>query len=171
MKKTVLVLVVLAVFICTAAVWGQGGPRRGGPPPGPPICAAMAVMPPHAPMVDAIGPALQLTTDQVTGLKEILTTSDATILPLVKTAADKSKALRDAVLVPKSQYDQTTVDKLTKEAQTAEAAVLTAGISTWTAIRSSGILTDDQLAKFMAGPVGPPPGGPPPGGGPPPPGN
>jgi hypothetical protein len=124
-------------------------------------CPVMAVMPPHADMIDGIANALELTTDQTTALKTILTKSDAVILPLGKTAADKTAALRTAVMVPASQYDQTTVDTRTTEAMNAESALVAACITAWNDIRSNSTLTDDQLAKLMAGPPPPPP---PPGG-------
>lgn len=160
MKKTAFVLVVLVAAICATAAWSQGGPKPGGPPPPMVICPAMLLLPPPAMAIDNITKGCQLTTDQAAALKTILTSSEADIQPKLQALAEKTKALRTAVLVPTAQYDQAAVDTATADAQTAEAAVVTGSIYWWNQISASGILSADQLAKLMAGPG---PGGPPPG--------
>jgi hypothetical protein len=159
MKKTVLVVLTLAVAMCATAAWGQGGPPPGGPRGMGSV--AMAIMPPRADMTDCITSSLELTTAQATALKSILTTSDSTIQPLMKTAADKCKALRAGI------FDSDNVATLLKDAQTAEQQVIDACMNTWTAIAVSADLnlTSDQLTKLVTGPpCGGPPHGPPPSG-------
>ena len=167
MRKTVLTVVALAVLTCSTVVWGQGPPKGGpGGPPPPPPSAMMAVLPPPAGALDGIVKTLGLTTDQATSLKAILTTSDATIQPLVKIAGDASKALHDSLFA--STFDADAVAVLASTAQTAEGDVIAAAIQVWTQIRTDATLnlTADQLAKLQAGcgSGGPPPPGPPPSG-------
>lgn len=165
MKRTVLIVVMLAV-VCATAAWSQGPPRGGGPRMG---CAAMAVMPPQAAMLDGLAKQIALTADQAAALKTILTASDAAIPPLVQAAAEKSKTLRTAVLVPATEYDADAVAAAVTAAQEAESAVLAACIDTW--CRIGTVLTKEQFTALQTapppGPGGPPPGGPPPGGAPP----
>lgn len=157
MKNTVLALL-LAAAICATAACAQGPPPKPG---GPGCCVAMAVMPPRADMADGLAKVLGLTADQTATLKTILTSSDATLPPLVKAAADASKALRDALFA--ATFDVANVEALSEAALKAEADVVTASIGVWAQIRSSLNLTEDQLAKLQAGPGrgGPPPGPPP----------
>jgi len=166
MGKTV--LIVALIVICATAAFAQGGPPPGGPKGGPggppPICSTMAILPPPAAAVDAITKALGLTTQQAADLKTVLTASGDTLGPLVKTASDATKALRDAVFA--ATYDADAVAAAVTAAQDAEVAIVTASIDTWAKIRA--ILTADQFAKLAAGPGpgGPrPPGPPPPRGG------
>jgi Spy/CpxP family protein refolding chaperone len=161
MKRT---LLVLAAMLCATAAYAQGprpGPGGpGGPPPAPSIM--MALMPPPVAAIDGLTKFLSLTTDQATALKAVLTTSDATIQPLVKAAADASKALRAAVIVPADEFDaDNVVNNLLPAAQNAEGAVATAELGVW--VEMGKILTKDQLTKLQAdrGPGCPPP---PPGG-------
>jgi len=152
MKKVVLIAVLLAVALCAAPVWSQGGPPRGGPHGG-----GMAIQPPPpAAMIDPITAALSLTADQAASLKAILTDADAAIPPLQQAARDAGKALRDAVF--STSADSTaSVDELIDAAQAAQKEVTVASITAWDKIKA--ILTADQFAKLAAGPG---PGGPPP---------
>lgn len=144
-KKAVLIATVLILIIGTTAVWSVGRPGPGGGGPGCMSCPAMAVMPPQAPMLDRIADALQLTEDQVAKLKDILTNGDATIRPLMQTAAEASKALHAAVLA--SNYDEQKVKDLAVKAEKAEAAVVDASIDVWAQIRT--ILKADQIKALQ----------------------
>ncbi len=163
MKKIVLVAVVLAALACSAVIWSQGRPGPAGPPRIG--CPATATMPPQAAMLDRLADALALTEDQAAQLKDVLEASDATIPPLVETAGESCKALREALFA--TDYDAAQVAELATKAESAEAAIVTASIDVWTQIRS--ILRADQIAALQevmsAPPPGPRPGGRP---GPPP---
>lgn len=180
MKKVLLVAVVLAAVISATPVWSQGGPGPGGP--GGPrgmggfgmSCPAMAVMPPQVGMLDRMADALQLTEDQMTKLRTAMTKSDEAMRPLSRSAADSSRALRDALMAP--EFNAQKVKDLAATAEKAEAALVSARIDEWAQIRS--ILTADQAKQLQGmmtmqrpGPGQRPGGPPPPGaGGPPPPG-
>ncbi|MHB9037106.1 MAG: periplasmic heavy metal sensor [Armatimonadota bacterium] len=161
MKTVVLITVALMVMMCVTPVWCQGRPGPGGPGHcGPMPGVGMAVPPPPpAAAIEGITNALQLTADQAASLKTILTASETTIQPLMKAAAEASKALHEAVFA--TEYDAAAVAELAASALTAEGNLVTANIGAWAKIRP--ILTADQLAMLQAGP-GPEhgPGGPPP---------
>jgi Spy/CpxP family protein refolding chaperone len=108
-------------------------------------------------MLDGLSKLLSLTTDQVASMKTILTASDATLQPLMKTASDAGKALHDAVFA--ADYEATAVADLTTEALTAQGNVIDASVAVWAQIRA--VLTADQFAILAAGPG---PGCPPRGG-------
>ena len=194
MKRALLIVVVLAVALSAYAVWGQGGP--GGPQgPGAPGgrqgpgggggrgqgSPAMAVMPPPALLFDNPNNPLQLTDEQKTKLKDIMTQNDTAMPPLMKKLADACQPLRQSLTA--ATFDPQNVKSLATAAEKAEADVVNARIDVWTKIR--GVLTADQITKLqtiMAQPRGPggrmgPGGGPvPPAGGanapaPPPPGD
>ena len=81
MKKTVLIVLALALAACATVVIGQA---PGGPPPGGPrggrggmSCPAMALNVPPA-MVFERAEGLQLTEEQKTKLKDTLAKSDET---------------------------------------------------------------------------------------------
>jgi Spy/CpxP family protein refolding chaperone len=152
MRKTALVLAVLALLLSAALVWGQAPPAgrtgpggtgggRGGFMMGP----AMAVPAPTAMSFDRMFGQLQLTDDQTTKIKDILTKSDTAMTPLAQKSTDATQALRTALLAP--TMDSAKVKGLATAAETAEAAVIDARIQTWTAVR--GILTADQLTKLQ----------------------
>lgn len=167
MKKAVSIAVVLAVALavvmCVMPVWSQGrpgpgGPRgQGGPMPGP---AMLIPPPPPAAAIDGIARALELTANEAAALKAVLTASDAAVQPLMKTAGESARALREAVFA--ADYDARAVEDLAVAAMDAEANVVAASIDVWAQIRS--VLTADQFAKLQPkpGPGCPPPGGPPP---------
>ncbi|MCX6376403.1 MAG: periplasmic heavy metal sensor [Armatimonadetes bacterium] len=173
MKKTMLIVTVLAAVIGATAVWSQGRPGPGGPPgmDGPMMsCPAMAVAPPRADMFDRLAGTLKLSKTQTAKLKQVAAKNDKTLSPLRQKAAEYSRALRDAVLA--SKYDARKTKDLAAKAEKAESNVVAASIGAWTQIRA--ILTADQVAKLRTamshgpgpGPFGPPPGaagfGPPP---------
>ncbi|MDH7601877.1 MAG: periplasmic heavy metal sensor [Armatimonadota bacterium] len=159
MKRTML-FVVAVVLICALAADAQmrvgTGQRAQNPPPGGGMgfgmgfgmCATMAVAPPTAAMVDRMTD-LQLTEDQATRLKSILTESEKQLMSLRQKVADACRALREAVFA--EQYDSAKVQALASEAQKAESAVLSAELQTWAQIRS--VLTAEQVNKLQ-GPVG-----------------
>jgi Spy/CpxP family protein refolding chaperone len=170
MKNTVLVAVVLAALICVMPVWSQGPGGPGGPRGMGGMmmfCPAMAIAPPPVGAIDRITESLQLTTDQTTKMKTVMTTADETTATLTKKAADATKALRDATMA--TTFDATKVKDLAASAEKAEAAVVSNYIDEWTQIRA--IITADQVTKLQeatamrrpAGngqrPNGPPPGG------------
>jgi len=183
MKKTVVIAVVLAALACATVAWSQGPPGPGGM--GRPMMSspAMAVMPPHAGMVNRMTEALQLTEDQTSKLETITAKNDENVRTLSQKSEDASKALHDALLA--ANFDAQKVKDLAATAEKAEAALIGASIDEWTQIRA--ILTTDQakgLQDVMSvrgpgpgqRPFGPPPGGPgtvpmgvPQGGAPPPP--
>ena len=142
MKTAVLIALVMAVMVCVAPAYCQGGP--GGPPP-----------PPPADRIDGITQKLGLTTDQATALKAILATTDTTMQPLMKAAGDANKALHEAFVAA----DFVSAANLATAATDAELALTKASIAAWAQIQASGILTADQFTKLLAGPG---PGGPPP---------
>jgi len=167
MKQIALIVAILTTAVCGASVIGQDTRPRPPAPRGPGglmmTCPAMAVMPPHAGMVDDLARTLQLSKDQTAKLRKVVTDGEKALLPLRKTSANASEALRASVLA--SLYDSKTVAGLSAKAQKSEAAVISASIGEWTWIRA--ILTAKQFAALrqaMAAP-GPRPGGP---GGPPP---
>jgi hypothetical protein len=151
MKTAMWIIVVIAVLACAIAAYCQGGTGGpGGPPPRPP----MAVMPPPpADKIDPIAQALGLTTDQATALKAVLETSDATMQPLMQAAGDADKALHEAF----AAGDFTAAADLASAATDAQLAAIKGGLTAWANIKASGTLTDDQFAKLLAGPGGPPP--------------
>ena len=182
MKKALLLATALTMVVAALA-WcqppagpggpggqgGRGGPgARGGPggpggPGGHAPSVMAALLPPPAGAVDGIARALELTTEQAAQLKAILTASDTTIQPLMKTAADATRAVRDALVA--EDFDAMAVVTLAAAAQTAEADVISASVGVWTQVRSDATLalTADQVAKLMMGPGrGAPPPGPPP---------
>gem|GEM_PF-2908975 len=171
MKKSVIILLVLALALCATVALAQGGPggpggqnRRGG---NNAASLSMAVAPPPAAMIDSIADNLQLTSDQKTKLSAILTKADETLRPLRQKSGQTAIALRDAVL--DSNYDAQKVAQLLADAQKADAAVITAEMQTWDQIRP--VLSADQLNKLKAangrrmggnrGQRGPAPGAPP----------
>src|SRR5690349_15061749 len=137
MKKVIFAATAAACLLASAA-FTQPPPGRMGPP----ISVAMAVMPPHADMIDRMGGQLNLTEDQKAKLKDALIASDNTIKPLVKSAADACRALHDGVLANDSTPANLT--GLASAASTAENAVVTSSLDTWAHVRT--ILTADQLA-------------------------
>lgn len=145
MRKTMLIAVVLALAICVTPVWSQGRPGPGGP--GRHMSGGvMAVpLPPPAAAIDGLTESLELTTNQTASLTEVLTASDETIQPLLKTAEEAAKALRDAVFAP--EYDAAAVEELMNAALAAQTSVVTACINAWSQIRE--ILTADQFAKLQ----------------------
>lgn len=162
MKKIVLVAAILALAVCATAAWSQGG-RPDGPRPGGPgmPSAVTAVMLPPAQMFDQMATDLGLTADQVTELKSIATKNAEVTAPLMKTAADSARALREALLA--SDYDSDSVARLATATQKAETAVITANINAWTQVRAA--ITADQI-KLLQEMMSRPPAGPRPGPGP-----
>jgi len=155
MKRALLIAVALALALSASAVWAQGGPGgRQGPgafggrqAPGGrgQRCPAMAVMPPPAAVLNDLSGALQLTDDQKTKLKDIMTQSDATMAPLLKKFADALQTLRTALTA--ASFDPRNVKSLAAAAEKAEADIVNARIDVWTKIR--GVLTADQITKLQ----------------------
>lgn len=152
MKTSILIALMLAV-VCLTPGWCQGGHGPGGP--GMPS-AVSAIMPPHADMIDGLTNSLNLTTDQASSLKTILTEADTTIKPLVQASGDAAKALRDAIFA--TTYDADTVTAAVEASEAADAAVVSACVDVWVKIRA--ILTADQIALLQEcpGPGAPPDG-------------
>jgi len=154
MKNTKLLTVtamgVLCMCLAVAGIAQQGTGGPGGPPPP----SGGIPPPPPADRVDGITQGLGLTSDQATALTAILTTTDATMKPLMEAVGDATKALRDAF----KAADFTTAATLTMAKADAELAATNASIVAWAQIKASGILTTDQFAELLAGPK---PGGPP----------
>ena len=156
MKKTVFVIVALALAACATTALAQGpnpAPPAGGfaGPPGAGMmgggmgtCPAMVLSPPPAGIVDRAD-ALQLADGQKTKLKDVLTKSEETLMPLRQKAGEASRALRQAIFAP--EFDASKIKQLVTDAQNAEVAILKAEIGIWGQIR--GILTADQLAKLQ----------------------
>ncbi|MCE5323011.1 periplasmic heavy metal sensor [bacterium] len=168
MKTKVLIGLVLAMILCMTPVWcQQGGPRQGGVGMS---SVVMTVMPPQANMIDRLAEQLDLTEDQVSSLKTVLTEGNTTVQSLQKTSSSAAQALRKALFA--STYDADAVADAAAKAEKAEAAVVTASINVWVQIRE--VLTADQITAlqsattFSGGPGGPGgqgrPGGPPPDG-------
>ncbi|MGQ9454850.1 MAG: periplasmic heavy metal sensor [Armatimonadota bacterium] len=169
--KRYYVLVVVLTFMCSALAQAQsrtGTGRQGmaGQRPlggmmgfGMGMCAAMAIAPPSAAMMDRFAGLLE--DDQPARLKAVLEDSDKKLATLREKAADASRALRQAVFA--EGFNLAEVQSLAAEAQKAEAAILNAEIQTWAQIR--GILNSKQvgmLQDLLARPSGRPmPGGPP----------
>lgn len=170
MRKSVVIAVVLTAVLCVSAAWCQGPPPGGpGGPGGPGMrmmnrpCPVTATAPPGIGMLGHLAQALQLTDDQVTKIKDIVSQCDQSMRPLMQKVGDTCKALREALMA--ETLDAVQVKDLATKAEKAEADVVTANIDAWTKVRA--VLTQDQLAKLaqtMAPPQGPPAGPPPPGG-------
>jgi len=184
MGRSVSVVLAVAVAMCATAAWAQGGERPSRSASGGPggmgmqmSCPAMAVAVPRVEMLAREAKDLSLTSDQLTKLQEAMKKADETIKPLSEKSAERSKAVREALMA--STYDARNVAALAELAVKAEAAIVTARLDEWTQIRS--ILTADQVTKLKekmsaqrpgggAGgfrPEGAPPNGGPPFGGPP----
>ncbi|MHB0997622.1 MAG: Spy/CpxP family protein refolding chaperone [Armatimonadota bacterium] len=188
MKKIALTAVVIALIASTTSAWSQGpgqgrpgGPMGGPGGPGgfggPPMftCPSMVVMVPPSFALDGMAQGLKLSASQKSKLKGILTKSEKSIQPLREKASKATQALRTALMATK--YDANKVKSLAAAAEKAEAAIVSANISTWSQIRS--VLTADQIKMMQApmrpagmrgpggGQFGPPPSGgqfgPPPG--------
>jgi len=158
MKTLIVSCVVVALAVCVAAGWCQGRPGPGGPPPGgPPRGGGMIVPPPPpAAAIDGITEALALTEEQAAELKVLLTNAETTLQPLMKTAGDAGKAVRDAMAAGDIEAAANLVDA----AADAQYAVTKACLEAWGQIKAGGALTDEQFQKLTAGPgpAGPPPG-------------
>ena len=147
MKKTVFIVLALALIACATAVIGQA---PAGPPPMAPgvkggvSCPAMALAPPPA-MVFERADALQLTDDQKTKLKDSLAKGEETLQPLRQKAMEATRALREALFA--ASFDAAKVSELAASAEKADAAIVKAEVETWTQIRS--ILTADQVTKLQ----------------------
>ncbi|MEN6521357.1 MAG: periplasmic heavy metal sensor [Armatimonadota bacterium] len=150
MKRTMLVAVLLVLSVCVTPVWCQGKPGPGGPGGCMPGGVMSVPLPPPADSIDSITELLELTTDQAASLKDVLTSSDETIQPLLKASADASKALCDAVFA--SEYNAATVEELKAKLVTAQTQVMDACINAWSQIRE--VVTADQFTKLKAGPGG-----------------
>lgn len=177
--KRYIVLVVVLTLVCGALAQAQSRVGAGRPgttgqrPPGGMMgfgmgmCAAMAIAPPGAALMDRLTTELELTDDQSVRLKAVLEDSDKKLATLREKAADANRALRQAVFA--ERFDSAKIQSLAAEAQKAEAAILNAEIQTWIQIR--GILNSKQvsmLQDLLTRPFGRPmPGGPPGAGGPP----
>ncbi|MEN6520685.1 MAG: periplasmic heavy metal sensor [Armatimonadota bacterium] len=166
MKNTILVAVALAIGVCASPVWSQG-PGSGGPGGrggSAMSCPLMAVMPPQSASLDRLSESLQLTEDQTSKLKTVLTKSEETVSALSKKSTEASKALKTAVLA--EDFSVENVKALAEKAEKAESAVVSAIIDEWVQIRA--ILTTDQVKTLQETmttrqgsgqrPSGPPPG-------------
>lgn len=161
MKAAMLMMVAIALIVCAAPAFCQGGPGGHGGPGGPPPPPMAVQPPPPADRIDGIANDLNLTDDQVTALTALLTKIDAKVRPLMKAEQDSKKAVHEAFV--SGDFDKAA--GLASSATDAELAALKGGIAAWQQIKDSKILTDDQFAQLLAGPKhGPPP--PPPGVGP-----
>lgn len=155
MKRIVLIITILAVVICTVSVWSQSGHpgRPGNGESGRPFgmgrsmmsCPAMAVMPPHAGMVDRLTQPLQLTKAQTAKLNKIVAGNEKKMRSLREVASKSSQALHASLLAVK--YSAKNVKNLSIKAEKAEAALISASIDEWTQIRS--ILTSKQSANLQ----------------------
>ncbi|MEN6372925.1 MAG: periplasmic heavy metal sensor [Armatimonadota bacterium] len=167
MKNTILVAVTLAICVCAAPVLSQGPGRPGGQSGMGRFgmsCPVMAVMPPQSASIDRLSESLQLTEDQTSKLKSVLTKNEETVNALSKKSAEAAKALRTAVMA--DDFSAENVKLLADKAEKAEAAVVSAIIDEWVQIRA--ILTTDQvktmqetMSKHQGSgqrPSGPPPG-------------
>ena len=99
-------------------------------------------------MIDGMAQMLDLTADQATALKAILTTTDTTMQPLMEAAGAANKALRDAFVA--ADFDAAA--GLAAAATNAELAVTRASIAAWAQIQASNALTADQFTELLAGP-------------------
>lgn len=167
MRNTILIAVALAAVVCASPVYSQGRPGAGGPRGTGGLsasCPVMAITPPQASALDRLADAFQLTEDQSSKLKSVLTKSDETVSALSKKSAEATKELKTAVMA--ADFDAVNVKALADKAEKAEAAVVNAIIDEWIQIRS--ILTADQVKTLQETmskqqgsgqrPAGPPPG-------------
>lgn len=149
MRKTVVIAMLLVMALSATAVFGQaaGGdrqrPRTGGMGLG--SCPAAAVMPPPATIFETNAADLQLTTEQLTKLKDILSKSNDKTLPLMRKANEGAQAIRTALMA--SPYDAEKVKKLAADATKNEADLIAARLEAWTGIRTT--LTADQITKLQ----------------------
>lgn len=177
MRKTVVIVLVLAIAACASAVFaqqGQGGPWRGAGMFG--MNTATTLMPPSPAMIDR-AQSLNLSTETKDKLRTALTKGDETLRPLRQKLAEASRALRQAVMA--DEFDETKFKEALAASGKAEMAVIDAEIAVWKEIRAA--MTADEfkaLREAMAtmmtprrpgGQGGPGPGGPGPGGNNPPP--
>ena len=168
MRTIGLIALIMVVVICVTPAYCQGGPKgpgRGAPTatqqPPPPSTEGQPPPPgvhppPAAATIDSIAQRFALTTDQATTLGAILTTTEATMQPLMEAAATANKALQDAF----AAADFDAAADLAASASNAELAVTKASLTAWAQIKDSGILTADQLTTLLTGPKqggGPPP--------------
>lgn len=145
--KKILLVAALATVICTTPAWSQGrSGGRGGQGMGMGMMSspAMSVKIPQANMIDRLADSLQLTDDQKTQLKSIITKGTETLNTLTKKSTASSKVLREAILA--TSYDAQKVKDLAATAERDEAAEVSASIDVWTQIRS--VLSADQIKQL-----------------------
>lgn len=166
MKTALFITLALVIAICVVPVWCQGRPGGPGGPgghggPGGPGPMMGVPPPPPAMAIDGITKTLGLTADQAAALSVILTADETKIRPLIEAACESDKALHEAF----KAGDFETAKNLADEVTTDRAEVVKACIAAWAEIKASGVLTDDQFSKLLAGPGqgGPRQGNPPPG--------
>jgi Spy/CpxP family protein refolding chaperone len=143
-----LVVVALALAVGAAARQGRGGP--GGPPPfGPPSPERMLA---H------LTEDLDLTTDQVTQIKAIMTDEESRTEPYRTKLDDLNQQMQAATV--NGQFDEVKVREIASQQAAAMTELIVErerGKS-----RTYAVLTADQRTKFdqmRPGPGGPPPAG------------